>query len=160
MWLFMYACYFLSMLTLACLLTGFFQSFTNFLVFNANHVSFIIFTSIVYSFTETLVIFFFVGTGVSIKEYTQTHHLDHTFHKRSIEIKRKVYPPLMLNILYMIILFVLVGGVDTYRVPKWIYQIVFVICIADYIRIKIIQNECFRINTRNILNMSGIATNL
>jgi len=106
MWFFMNTCYVLSALTLAVLLTAFLQSFFHFHIGQANHVSFMILASIVYFFTETLVIFFYVGTGVSIKEYTRDHRLDTGFHKRSIAIKRRVYPPLLLNMLFMIILFV------------------------------------------------------
>ena len=156
MWIFMYSCYILSIATFFMLLIALAQSFLNFSVFNATHLLFMILTSIIYSFTETLVIFFFVGTGVSVKEYTLEHKLSHDFHKRSIAIKRKVYPPLMLNLLFMIILFVLVGAVDTGRVAQWVYQIFFIFCIAHYIHIKIIQNQCFRDNTRIILDMSGI----
>ncbi|MBP9853256.1 MAG: hypothetical protein KBD53_00135 [Candidatus Omnitrophica bacterium] len=156
MWFFMYACYILTALTFFSLGIAFFQSFLKFPVFHADHVTFMIFTSILYSFTETLVIFFFVGTGVSVKEYTRDHKLNPDFHKRSIGIKRKVYPPLMLNLLFMIILFVLVGAVDTYRFPGWLYYILFFGCIAHYIKIKIVQNACFQQNTQIILDMSGI----
>jgi len=160
MWFFMNTCYAMSFMTFVTLCVGFAQSFNNFPIFEANHVTFMIFISILYVFTETLVIFFFVGTGVSIKEYTQSHDLEKTFHQRSIGVKRKVYPPLLLNMLYLIILFVLVGAVDTQRVPAWIYQCLFVFCIVDYVRIKIIQNQCFRINTKIVLDMSGIASAL
>jgi amino acid permease len=115
-----------------------------------------ILVSIVYAFTETLVIFFFVGTGVSVRDYTNDNNLDTKYHKKSIGIKRVVYPPLLMNMLYMIILFVIVGAVDTMRVAPWIYYLLFVFCIFDYVRIKIIQNTCFRENTENILAMSGI----
>ena len=115
-----------------------------------------ILTSILYCFTETLVIFFFVGTGVSIKEYTLEHQLDQTFRQRSLSIKRQVYPPLMLNLLLMSILFVLVGAVDTNRVPAWIYQLFFIVCLWHYIQVKIIQNTCFRNNTQLILDMAGV----
>lgn len=156
MWFFMYSCYILSFLTLIGLVTGFFQSFLKFNVLAANHLTFMIFVSIIYAFAETLVIFFFVGTGVSIRDYTKDHNLDATYHQKSIAIKRKVYPPLLLNMLFMIILFCLVGAVDTHRVPSWIYYILFLFCIFDYCRIKIIQNQCFKLNTENILQMSGI----
>jgi len=156
MWFFMNTCYVMSLLTFITLVTAFIQSFTNFHIFNATHVTFIIFTSILYCFTETLVIFFFVGTGVSVKEYTHEHHLDPKFHKRSIGIKRRVYPPLMLNLLFMMILFILVGAVDTHRIPAWSYQIFFAICLLHYMKIKIVQNQCFRDNTQIILDMSGI----
>ena len=115
MWFFMNTCYLLSVLTFLMFLIGFVQSFFHFPVWHANHLTYMILVSIVYLFTETLVIFFFVGTGVSVKEYTLEHKLDTGYHARSIAIKRRIYPPLMLNMLFLIILFVLVGAVDTRR---------------------------------------------
>ena len=152
----MNACYLLSLLTYIALLVGFVQSFLHFSVFQANHVSFMILVCILYCFTETLGIFFFVGTGVSIKEYTHDHHLSSDFHNKSIAIKRRVYPPLMLNLLFMIVLFVLVGAVDTRSFPASIYQLIFIGCLIDYARNKAIQHGCFRDNTAIILEMSGI----
>ncbi len=160
MWFFMISCYVMSLLTLLMLCIGFFQSFLNFHILSANHVVFMILTSIIYSFTETLVIFFFVGTGVSVKEYVRDHKVEGDFHKRSIAIKRIVYPPLLMNMLYMIILFVLVGAVDTLRIAGWIYYVLFAFCIIDYVRIKAIQNKCFKDNTAIILEMSGIKSPL
>jgi len=139
MWFFMNSCYILSLLTFLMFLVGFIQSFLNFSVLQANHLTFMILVSIIYTFTETLVIFFFVGTGVGVKEYTRDHKLDTQYHKRSIDIKHRVYPPLMLNILFMIILFILVGAVDTHRMPVWVYQIIFMGCLVHYIKVKIIQ---------------------
>ena len=143
MWFFMYSCYVMTLVTFITLIIAFFQSFLKFSVFNADHVTFIIFTSILYCFTETLVIFFFVGTGVSVKEYTLEKNLDHSFHKRSIAIKRKVYPPLMLNLLFLMVLFILVGAVDTYRFPGWLYYILFFGCIVHYIKIKVGSERMF-----------------
>jgi len=156
MWFFMITCYIMSLITFIFLIVGFLQSIINFPIFKADHVTFMILISMVYLFTETLVIFFYVGTGVSIRDYTKDNNLDHTFHKRSITIKRKVYPPLLLNMLFMIILFILVGAADTHRIPLWMYQTIFAGCILHYIRIKIVQNICFRENTQIIFDMSGI----
>ena len=158
MWFFMNTCYLLSLLTFLFLCVGLYQSFAHFSVLAANHVTFMILASIVYCLTETLVIFFFVGTGVSVKEYTRDHNLDVQYHKRSIAIKHRVYPPLMLNLLFMIILFVLAGAVDTHRMPTWIYQLIFIACLSHYIKVKIIQHGCFKDNTRIILDMSGVKT--
>jgi hypothetical protein len=152
----MITCYVSTLITLLALLVGFFQSIFKFPIFESSHVTYMIFVSILYCFTETLVIFFFVGTGVSVKEYTKMHNLPPDYHKRSITIKRKVYPPLMLNLLFMVILFILVGAVDTHRFPMWLYWILFVACIGHYTKVKIQQNECFRENTQLILDMSGI----
>ena len=156
MWFFMNTCYVLSLVTFLTLITGFAQSFFQFPVLRANHTTFMILACIIYSFTETLVIFFFVGTGVSVKEYTQDHNLDHQYHQRSIAIKHRVYPPLMLNLLFMVILFILVGAVDTHRMPIWLYQIIFTGCLLHYVKVKIVQHHSFRDNTKIILEMSGV----
>jgi hypothetical protein len=156
MWFFMYVCYILSFLAFISLNIAFFQSFLKFSIFSAHHITFIIFTSILYICAETIIIFFFVGTGVSVKEYTHDHKLDNSFHKRSIAIKRKVYPPQMLNLLFFLVVFCLAGAVDTMRFPLWLYSTLFLGSLIHYVRIKIIQNECFRENTQIILDMSGI----
>ncbi|MCR4337805.1 MAG: hypothetical protein NUV91_08385 [Candidatus Omnitrophica bacterium] len=156
MWFFMNLCYILSLLSFATILIAFSQSFLGFPVFKAGEITFIIFTSILYFLTETLVIFFFVGTGVSVKEYTLEKKKDPAYHHKSIAIKRKVYPPLLLNILLMIVLFSLAGAVDTEKFPRWGYQTLFAFCICHYIYAKIIQHQSFRKNTENILAMVGM----
>src|SRR3989338_205040 len=133
MWFFMITCYVMSLISFLMLGIAFVQSFLHFHVFQANEVTFIILTSIIYLFTETLIMFFFVGTGVSIKEYTQMHQLKPDFHKKSLSVKFKVYPPQLLNILLMIILFIMIGAVDTGRMPEWLYQMFFAICLLHYI---------------------------
>ena len=156
MWFFMINCYLFSLLTFLMLCIAFAQSFLHFPVFAANHVTFMILTSIVYLFTETLIIFFFVGTGVSVRDYTAMHNLPPVYHQTSITIKRKVYPPQLLNMLFFVILFVAVGAVDTGRVPPLIYWMYFLFCLAHFLYAKKIQHQCFRENTNNILAMSGI----
>lgn len=156
MWFFMNTCYVLSLLTMLMLVLAFFQNLFQFQIFQANEVTFIILTSIIYLFTESLIIFFFVGTGVSVKEYTLAHNLTPEYHRQSIAIKRKVYPPQLLNMLFMMILFVLVGAVDTGHVPVWVYRLYFVFCLRNFLMAKKIQHDSFRENTHNILRMSGI----
>jgi len=156
MWFFMNTCYGLSVFTFILLITGLAQSFMHFPVLKAGHLTFMLLTSIVYLFTETLIIFFFVGSGVGVKEYTQAHKLDPSYHKRSLAVKFRVYPPLLLNLLLMIIVFVLVGAVDTNRLPVIAYQALFAVALIHFIKVKIIQHQCFRDNTRIILDMAGI----
>ena len=156
MWFFMISCYILSAVTALMLAAAFFQNIWGFSVFAAGELTFIILTSIVYLFTETLVIFFFVGTGVSVKEYTQKHKLGPNYQKRSLGVKFRVYPPLLLNLFLMIVVFVLVGAVDTRRLPAIVYQALFTIAFIHFIKVKTIQHQCFRDNTRIILDMAGV----
>lgn len=152
----MISCYVMSLLTLLMLEVAMLQNFLDFRIFQANQVTFIILTSIVYLFTETLVIFFFVGTGVSVKEYTAEHKLKPDFHRKSIAIKRRVYPPQLLNMLIMMTVFILIGAVDTGRIPVWVYRLFFVAGLVHFLHAKKIQHQCFRENTDNILAMAGV----
>jgi hypothetical protein len=156
MWFFMITCYLFSAISFAMLLIVFAQSLVPFKVINASPLSFLILASIIYLFTETLVMFFFVGTGVSVKEYMLEKKISGDFHKRSIGIKRRVYPPQLLNILILMVAFILFGAADTQQIPRWIYSGILLAGIVQYIQAKIIQNDCFRDNTNIVLDMAGI----
>ncbi len=119
-------------------------------------MSFLILTAIVYLFTETLVIFFFVGTGVSVKEYMLEHKIYGDFHKRMISLKRVMYPPQLLNILILMTAFILYGAADTGKIPHIIYQGLLFGGIIHFCYAKVIQHRSFRDNTFIILEMSGI----
>ena len=45
-----------------------------------------------------------------------------TYHQQSIALKRKLYPPQLLNILILMTAFILYGAADTGKVPMWLYQ--------------------------------------
>jgi hypothetical protein len=156
MWFFMISCYIFSAVSFLMLLIVLAQSFVPFKVINASPMSFLILTSIIYLFAETLVMFFFVGTGVSVKEYMLEKKISGDFHKRSIGIKRRVYPPQLLNILILMTAFILFGAADTHRISPSIYRGILFIGIVQYLQAKMIQNECFRDNTNIVLDMTGI----
>ncbi len=156
MWFFMYTCYILSLLSLGMVLVVFGQSLVPFPVFNASPLSFLILTSIVYLLTETLIMFFFVGTGVSIKEYMLEHRISGNYHQRSIALKRKLYPPQLLNILILMTAFIFYGAADTGKVPVGAYQGLLLAGIIHFCYAKRIQHQCFRESTDVILAMVGI----
>ena len=156
MWFFMISSYLLSVLTLGMLLILMMQGYMTIPFLKIPHLTFLILTSIVYFFTETLIIFFFVGTGVSVRDYSKENNLSEEYRKRSLSIKYKIYPPTMLNLLFMILLFILPGFVHAGKIPWVVYQYYFVFCLWHYIYTKIVQHHSFRENTENILAMSGI----
>jgi len=156
MWFFMYSCYALSLASFFMLGIVLLQSFTPFFVFKASPMSFLILTSIVYLFAETLVIFFFVGTGVSVKEYMLEHKITGNFHKRMITIKRTMYPPQLLNILILMTAFILYGAADTGKIPVWAYRGLLLAGIVHFCYAKMIQHRAFRENTFIILEMAGL----
>ena len=152
----MITCYGMSLLSLILAVTAFLQSFFKFSVFQANPLTFMILTAIVYLLTETLVIFFFVDIGMQIKESTLHQQLDPQFHRRSITIKRKVFPALMLNLFWMMTVFVLIGAVDTHRFPQWAYRLFFLGGILHLGKTKWIENKGFREYTEIVREMGRV----
>lgn len=152
----MISCYVLSLMSAAMFLVAAAQRHLGFSIFQANYPTFFLFCVILYLFTQTLIMFFFVGTGVSIKEYTHEHRLDHAFHDRSIKIKRIVYPPQLANIGLFMLAGISLGFSARGFGPGWLHEGIFYLAMLHWIRAFWIQHQCFRENTRVILEMSGL----
>ena len=152
----MNSCYFLSLLSFLMLLLTGIQGYFHFNFFNANHSTFALLTVIIYLFTQTLIIFYFVGIGISIRDYTALQKTDAIYHKRSLAIKQRMYPPLLLNMLFVMVLFISGGALHTQGIPKWSHGLLFYIAIMDYFRVLLIEHVAFRDSTHIVLEMSGI----
>jgi len=150
--------YFLSFISLILLILSGIQGLISFDLFGVNHAAFGFVAAIVYLFTEVLVMFFFVGTGVSIKEFIEKNELGNSsFHFRSIKIKRELYPPTLLNVFLVMTVFIIGGAVDTKIIPGWVHGILFYISFIHFLKVLIIQNKCFKDNTSIILDMTGLS---
>ncbi len=156
MWFFMISCYLLTAATTIMLFLTALQGHFHFNIFKATHPTFALLTIIFYLFTQTLVIFYFVGVGVSVKEYIQMHQLDPAYHRRSIAIKQKVYPPLLLNILLMMILFISGGAVDTKHLAGWLHGLLFYVSFFHFFKVIVVEHESFKEMTAIVLQMSGV----
>ena len=116
-----------------------------------------LFISMIFIATQTLVMFFFVGTGVSIKEYIQENPgTDHSFHQDSIKIKRKLYPPTMALTLLFVWMIIMHGLFIIKQAEEYWFHITFIATYYYFIKSNIIQHKCFKKNTLIILNMTGL----
>ncbi len=156
MWFFMISCYILTLISFFFFILNALQGYFQFKIFAANHSAFALLTIMIYLFTETLIIFYFVGIGISIKEYTADNKLSHHFHQRSLKIKRWVYPPILLNILLFMILFISGGAVDTNHMPGWLHGLLFYICFFHFIKMTRLEHRAFQESTSIVLEMSGV----
>ena len=156
MWFFMNTCYLLSALSFLMILLAGLQGYFHFFILTANHPTFALLTIIVYLFTQTLIIFYFVGIGISIRDYVKDKKLSSDFHNRSLAVKRKVYPPLLLNILLVMILFITGGAVHTGHLSARIHGLLFILSLIHLMKTIRVQHQCFRESTFIVLDMSGI----
>ena len=125
-------------------------------VFGMAPIKLDIFISIIYLAAETLVMFFFVGTGVSIKEYIQANpETDHKFHKESVAIKRVLYPPTMMATLLFVAMVIFDGGWLMGQINRWWFHGFYIMTVYYFFKSLTIQHQCFRKNTLLILEMTN-----
>ena len=154
MWFFMILCYLMTAVTFFLFLLNGLQGYFAFKIFHANHPTLALLTIIIYLFTETLIIFYFVGIGVSIKEFVIDRKISADYHKRSIAIKRWVYPPILLNILLVMMLFTSGGAVDTKHLPGWSHGLLFFLCMFHFIKTIIVEHNAFKESTHLVIEMT------
>ena len=161
MWIFMISCYLLTGCSLLLFILTGIQGYFQFPVFSLSHPSLALLTASIYLFTETLTIFFFVGAGADIKQYMAEGLAEETDYNQSILIKKKLYPPTMLNILLVITVFILGGAVDTHVLPHWIHGILFFLTLVHFLKMIKTQNSCFKetVNIRTKIAEKGNAGN-
>ena len=137
------------------LLTGL-QGYFHFTIMGVHHASFALATIILYLFTETLVMFYFIGTGVNIKEYLREESGDPALYEKVKKGKMVVFPKMMTSIFLVGITFILGGAVERSFVRPWVHGVLFLIAIVYYARLIVFEHRCFRDHTNIILEMCGV----
>ena len=150
MWFFMITSYVLIILSgIGLILIGI-NHYGN--IWPTQHISFDLFVSLIFIATQTLIIFFFVGTGVNIKEYTLSK--DNRFYKGILAIKRRLYPPtLAVTILFMITVIV-DGAFFLGKVNEWWFHVSYVLTLFYFSKSSIEQHKAFIGSTNIVLAMT------
>ncbi|HEX9426319.1 MAG TPA: hypothetical protein VGA64_00925 [Candidatus Polarisedimenticolia bacterium] len=87
----------------------------------ASHIRFAIFGIVVILFTQTMSLFYFVGTGSRIKKVVREYSLDPAFHARTVRFKARLFPWLTFTPLVTMAAFILGGGAHTRMIPAWVH---------------------------------------
>lgn len=155
MWFFMILSYIMIGLSgLGLALIG----FNHYLHFwDQNHITLDLLVSIIFIATETLVMFFFVGTGVNIREYLETHpELGKNFYQQIFAIKRKLYPPtMMVTILFMAVVIV-DGAFFIGKISEWWFHALYILTIYYFYKATTIQHTAFKESTQIVLAMTKL----
>ena len=136
------------------------QGYFQFQVVQANHSQFALLTAIFYMFTETLVMFYFIGSGTAIKKTIQSRKIDPDLYEQVKKTKMKLFPHLTLNIVFIGIVFILGGAVQTGRISSWIHGLLFDLAFMHFMYTTFLQHRGFKENVKIIgeLSNSNIAT--
>ena len=159
MWFFMILSYILIFISGIGLNIIGLNHYFNLQLFNIGIIKLDLFISIVFIATQTLIMFFFVGTGVSIKEYIQENpSINSSYHHKSIQLKRKLYPPTMAVTIFFVAMVILDGLYIIRQVQEIWFHISYGLTCYYFIKSMIIQHYCFKENTQIILDMTGVTT--
>jgi hypothetical protein len=126
-------------------------------IWPTNHITLDLLVSIIFIAAQTLVMFFFVGTGVNIKEYTQSHpEVGDKFYKGILGIKRTLYPPTMMVTILFMVAVILDGAYFLGKVSEWWFHIFYVLTVYYYIKATLAQHRAFIGSTNIVLAMTGV----
>ncbi|MBI4556348.1 MAG: hypothetical protein HY706_02080 [Candidatus Hydrogenedentes bacterium] len=139
-------CYVLTGFSFLLIALSTIQGYLEFAVFGAKHAALGLVAGILYLATQTLVVFFFVGAGISVREYVRERGLAPACIQRMNGIKHKLYPPTMLNIMLVMIAFVSGGAADTKVIPAWLHGMIAVAAALHYAMTIRTQHRCFQEN--------------
>lgn len=107
----------------------------------AEHIIVAIVTVVIGLFSQSMTMFFFIGSGKELKEKSNQ---DATVVQRTRDFKSRVFPAAMWSMTAIMITFITGGGVGSGRTPVWLHDSLVVVTIILYARAYWIE-----INTMN-----------
>ena len=117
-----------------------------------DHITIALFSSISYMFTETMILFYFITVGMKIKEIIKSNDLDIVkYYKPILDMKMKLYPHIMLNMILIGITFIIGGGVHTGTIAIELHSVLFFAAIIHFLWLIILQHRCFIKNTEVVI---------
>ncbi|HEV3485681.1 MAG TPA: hypothetical protein VG106_09760 [Vicinamibacterales bacterium] len=85
----------------------------------ADHIIVAIVTVVIGLFSQSMTMFFFIGTGKELKEKS---NMDAEVVRRTRAFKSKVFPTAMYAMAIIMITFIMGGGVGTGKTPRWLHD--------------------------------------
>ena len=147
-----YICMFFSFLLL--LLSGL-QSIFNFFIINASFQSFSLIATTFYMFSQTLVMFYFIGSGTAIKKELISANKHIYLYDKVKKTKMILFPHLTLNILLIGTAFVLIGAVDIGSVSSTFRNCFFFIAFFHFLYLLRVQHNGFKENINVLVDIAN-----
>ena len=144
MYVFMIICYALMLVNLINLtLTGA-SGYWHFDILGASHTRFALFMILIFTITETVVMYFFISTGKAIKSAIESGLGKEELWKRERRLKMELFPQLMLTILLVGGWFIHIGAVENQMSPQWVHDLIFALAFTHHLWSLNIKNNSFK----------------
>ena len=149
-----YLCIVIS--TVLLILSGL-QGYFQFYLFKANHSQFALFTAIFYMFTETLIMFYFIGSGVAIKKKITTDFFPLQLYNKVKKTKMVLFPHITLNMIVIGTVFILGGAVQTRNLSGWIHGVLFDIAFLHFLYTSKLEHQGFKANINVLIELADLS---
>ena len=100
----------------------------------AQHIMFALMTVILGLFSQSMTLFFFIGTGKQLKDKVKDTIHDADVRRATRALTMKVSPAATYAMFVIMITFITGGGVGSGRTPRWLHDVLTVASIAMYVR--------------------------
>ena len=110
------------------------------------HIRFALFGIVVVLFTQTMTLFYFVGTGSRIKKVVQRYGLAASLVERTRRLKARLFPWLTFTPLVTMAAFIVGGGAHTRALPGWMHGLLALIALAMNLITAVVAVVCISDN--------------
>ncbi len=111
----------------------------------ATHIFFALATVVVGLFSQSMTMFFFIGTGKEIKEKADN---DAEVVRRTKSFKARVFPAATYAMLVLMVTFIMGGGVSSGKTPRWLHLALSIASVVMYARAYWIELRAMDENAR------------
>ena len=126
------------------------QGYFRFKVFQASHAQFGLLVAVFYMFSETLVMFYFIGSGTAIKKTIASLNVETDAYEKVKKTKMLLFPHLTMNMVFIGIVFILGGGVQTGSIAGWLHGLLFDLVFFHFLYTTVLQHRGFKENVEII----------
>ena len=100
----------------------------------AQHIMFALGTVVVGLFSQSMTLFFFIGTGTQLKDKTRGGAVEAEVRGETRALTMKVSPAATFAMLVLMVTFITGGGVGSGKTPKWLHDLLTLGTIVVYAR--------------------------
>lgn len=111
----------------------------------AQHIFFALATVVIGLFSQSMTMFFFIGTG---KELKDASNQDPATVARTKAFKSRVFPSAMYAMAVLMVTFIMGGGVSSGKTPRWLHLSLTIASVLVYGRAYWVQLQAMDENAR------------
>ena len=152
----MIICYFLMLVSFVLMTITGLQGLLQFTFFSTTYQQFALFATILYMFSQTLIMFYFIGSGTAIKKEINNSDIGMSIYEKVKKTKMILFPHLTLNMLIMGIAVILIGAVDTGASTNYIQSTTFILGYFHFLYTIKVQHVGFKENIDVIIELAEV----